>query len=335
MVCFGWAGDDGFVTDRHVAHYEARAQGGVGLIILEAHAINKAGRLASRQLGLWSDEHIPGLRRIADACHKHGAVVLVQIHHAGRNTPKDVCVPSLAPSDENTEKRQARAMTIDEIRATEQEFVDAALRAEQAGLDGVELHGAHGYLLCQFMSPITNQRSDAYGGDIAKRMRFGAETVARIRAAVKSDFIVGYRMGGNEPTLEEGIAIAQELERRGVDLLHVSSGISAGDPPVAPEGFGHSWIVYHGSQIRKHVRVPVIVVYGVKTPEQALDIAGRELADFVAVGKGLLVDPEWANKAREKREILTCLGCATGCRWFVDSTKCLRLKKSREQAAKA
>jgi len=331
MVCFKWAGDDGLVTDRNVAHYEARARGGVGLVIVEAHAVNRLGRLASGQLGLWSDEHVPGLRRIAEACHRHGAAVLVQIHHAGLNTPRDICSPALAPSDIDDGKRLARAMTLEEIRATQQDFVAAARRAEAAGCDGVELHGAHRYLICQFASPITNRRTDGYGGDLARRTRFVREIVEGIRAAVRPDFVIGCRMGANEPALENGIAIAQELERAGVDLLHVSSGISEGDPPSAPEGFGYGWIAWMGTEVKKHVSVPVIAVNGIKTPQQAAGLVERGMADLVAAGRAMLVDPEWAAKAADGRPITPCRSCSP-CRWFVDSRRCPAIRAMKKAA---
>ncbi len=328
MVCFGWGDDEGLVSEKHVAHYEALARGGTGLVILEAHAVSKAGRLARSQLGLWSDTHVAGLRRLADVCHRHGAVVLVQIHHAGSRTPLDVCEPSLAPSDVYEEKRRARAMSTEEIGAVQQQYVDAALRAQHAGIDGVELHGAHGYLLCQFMSPVANQRTDSYGGSREKRMRFGAEVVRKVRAAVGADFILGYRMGGNEPSLDDGAAIAQELERSGVDLLHVSSGLGGGAAVEAPGGFGHNWFVYMASEVRRHVRVPVIAVNCIRTPQQAEDILSRDLADMTAIGRAMLVDPEWAAKAQDGREILACLNC-NPCRWFVDGERCVALRKQQ------
>ena len=295
---------------------------------VEATCISQNGRLAGTQLGLWSDEHIPGMRRVTDACHAHGSAILVQIHHAGSKTPKEVYDPSLAPSDLSTDKVSARAMTLDELHDIQQAYIDAALRAQKAGFDGVELHGAHGYLISQFMSPITNRRSDQYGGEIANRMRFSCEIVEGIRKACGSAFIIGYRMGCNEPTLENGIIIAKELERRGVDLLHVSAGISSGEEPKIPEGFPFTWIVYGASVIKKQVGIPVIAVNGIRTPQQAAAILDAGMADFAAVGKGMLVDAEWANKAKENHEIILCKSCKM-CRWFVNGEQCPRMREAR------
>ena len=157
-------------------------------------------------------------------------------------------------------------MTIDDIKRVQESFLLAALRSEKAGFPGIELHGAHGYLIDQFMSPIVNHRTDKYGGNIENRMRFGLEIVEMIKAEVGKNFIIGYRMGGNEPTLEEGIAIAKALEDKGVDLLHVSAGIQGETVPKVPKEFCYNWIVYCGTEIKKAVEIPVIVVNGIKTP---------------------------------------------------------------------
>lgn len=323
MVCFGWTDNKGLVTEDHIRHYEARARGGVGLIILEAICVNAAGRLADSQLGIWSDEHIAGLSQIADRCHKHGAVVIAQIHHAGLKTPKTVSEEALAPSGYSEDGKTARALTVEEIYSIQQDFVDAARRAKKAGLDGIELHGAHGYLISQFMSPLTNRREDGYGGNISSRMRFACEIIDMIKMEAGDDFILGYRMGGNEPTLENGIHIAKELEKRGIDLLHVSAGISSDKLPKTPEGFKFNWIVYCGTEIKKHVRIPVIVVNGIRTPQQAAQLIENNMADFTAIGRGLLADPEWVNKAREDSSIDFCMECRR-CQWFTDGKRCPR-----------
>lgn len=322
MVCFGWTDDRGFVSDRHVKHYEEIAKS-TGLIILEATCINQNGRLSNTQLGIWSDEHIEGLSRIAAACRKHGAVVLIQIHHAGFLTPKTVLDPALAPSDMHTGKYNARALTVSEIRDIQQDFIRAAVRAEKAGFDGIELHGAHSYLINQFMSPVANKRTDEYGGGLDRRSRFALEIISGVKEAVSKDFIIGYRMGGNEPMLEEGIQVAKVLENAGIDILNISSGIKSDKLPEAPEGFPYHWIVYNGTEIRKHVSIPVIVVFGIRTPEQAAYLVDNELTDFVAVGKGQLADHNWTKHAMEQENIISCLDCPN-CSWRSDGEKCPR-----------
>jgi NADPH2 dehydrogenase len=326
MVCFGYAGGDGKVTEKNIAHYRARARGGVGLIIIEATCVAKAGRLSPVQLGLWSDEHVEGFKKIGEACHKYGARVLVQIHHAGLAGHRAVSDNFISSSDFRGAIRGvpdaiARGMTLDEIEQIKSDFTAAALRAQKAGLEGVELHGAHGYLLSQFFSPSINQRKDAYGGRVENRARLALEIIQKIRRSAGDEFIIGCRMGCNEPGLAEGIEIARQLEAAGVDLLHISSGMNTVLNPnpqsdiLVPKDFNYSWLVYGGSQIKRQVKVPLAVVGGIRIPQQAEYLVQNNLCDLVALGKGLLVDPEWANKARLESKVLTCIDCKM-CAYF-------------------
>lgn len=179
----------------------------------------------------------------------------------------------------------------------------------------MELHGVHGHLISQFMSPLVNRRNDLYGGTIANRARFAVEVVAAIREKTGNEFIIGCRMACNEYDLNSGIEIARELEKAGVDLLHVSTGfgvpvnIEPDNLPPVPQGFRFNWIVYSGTEIKKNVKVPVIVVNGIREPEQAKYLVENDMADFVAIGKGMLIDSEWANKAQQNQDVIACLGC--------------------------
>lgn len=324
MVCFNWSDDAGVVSARHVAHYRRRAAGGCGLIIVEAHAVSERGRLNHSQLGLWSDGHVAGLAKIVRACHKHGASVLVQINHAGFKTPTTIASPALAPTDYRDGSKHAGAMTLVEIRKTQEAFVAAARRAKESGCDGVELHGAHGYLINQFMSPLANRRDDRYGGDLTARTTFAREIIEGLKEqVVDDDFVLGYRMGGNEPGLKEGTEIARLLEKAGVELLHVSSGFSEEDHPQAPSDFPYHWIVYLGTEIKKHVGIPVISVCRIRTPQEAEWLVGNAV-DLVAIGRGQLVEPDWAKKARSGEELITCLDCKPSCPWSDDSSQCPR-----------
>ncbi len=332
MVCFGLGDDDGLVTDEHVAHYEARAKGGVGLIIVEATCVSRTGRLSPDQLGLWSDDHIPGFTRLAEACHRHGAKILVQIHHGGLNSHPDVVSELVAPSKYHGRVRDrvvsARALTVSEIHNIQGEFVAAPLRAKKAGLDGVEFHGAHGFLISQFFSTLVNKRVDSYGGDVINRVRFAAEIIDGIRREAGNNFIIGCRMGCNEPDLESSISIAGELERAGIDLLHVSSGFAMDTGLAVPEGFDYRWICYGGTHIKKHVGVPVIVVNGLRTPDQAAYLVEHDLADFTAIGTGLLVDPEWADEAQRNEPVVACINCKT-CKLLGPEKSCVQWKRTR------
>ena len=302
MVNFGFAATDGLVNDRHIQHYKARSRGGVGLIIVEATCINKNGRLDPSQLGLWSDSQIEGLSKISQVCHSYDARVIIQIHHAGLHAHKDVSDSLISPSDFRGKSRMgedifARALTISEIHVLQSEYIASALRAKTAGFDGVELHGAHGYLIDEFLSPLANKRADLYGGNLTNRSRFVTEIVTGIREATGDSFIIGCRMGSNEPDLKSGIQIAQVLEKAGVDLLHVSAGFASREEADliesahVPKGFNYHWIVYDGTEIKRNVHVPVIVVSGIRIPKQANDLIERGLADLTAIGKGLFIDP--------------------------------------------
>jgi NADPH2 dehydrogenase len=319
MVCPGFTGEDGLFTLKNVERYRDRARGGVGLIIIEATCINKTGRLSPTQLGLWSDDQVKGFSRIANSCHEFDAKVLAQIHHAGLAVASGVTEDPVAPSDfqglsRSNQKIRARALTSAEIAVIQDEFVAAAVRARKAGLDGVELHGAHGYLISQFFSPLVNKREDDYGGGLVNRTRFATEIIAKIRRAVGPDFIISCRMGCDEPDLESSIQIAQILEKAGVDMLHISTGMTtyiAGDivDVAVPKYFHFNSIVYRGTLLKEQVKVPVIIVNGIRTPLEADYLVEKRLTDFVAIGRGLLVDPEWANKGQKYLQVTPCLRC--------------------------
>jgi len=163
-------------------------------------------------------------------------------------------------------------------------------------------------------------------GSFENRMRFALETIEMIKEEVGKDFIIGYRMGGNEPNLEDGKIIAKTLEAKGVDLLHVSAGIQGETIPETPKDFPYNWIVYMGTEIKNEVKIPVIVVNGIKTPSQGAYLVENDLADFVAIGRGHLVDPNWANKAELNKEPSPCLKCPK-CLWFKDGRNCPGRKK--------
>jgi NADPH2 dehydrogenase len=337
MVCLDHPAVNGVVAEAHVQRYSQRAKGGTGLIIIEATCVNPAGRLASGQLGLWTDTQIPGLKKIADACHQFGAVVLVQLHHAGMAVAAGITKSIIAPSDFFGALRpggteiSAREMSQEEIRAIQNDFVAASIRAKKAGLDGIELHGAHGYLISQFLSSLVNRRNDAYGGNLQKRTRFIKEIITGARRSCGNDFIIGCRMGCNEPNLTDSTIIAQELEKAGVDILHVSSGMNniikgeASIPISVPPGFDYNWICYGGTQIKPKLRIPVIVCNGIRTPERATYLLEKGLADFTAIGKSMLVDADWANKAQRKETPIPCIECQP-CAHFKAESACPQVK---------
>jgi NADPH2 dehydrogenase len=334
VVCFHYAGDDGMVTDRNVEHYDLRAAGGPSLVIAEATCVMKEGRLAPFQLGIWSDDHIPGLNRISRAIKIHDAVAMIQIHHAGLVTPESVSPTAKAPSviEENPRSRSLKVEEIEHIRLS---FIAAAIYAQKAGFDGVELHGAHGYLLNQFANPVFNKREDDYGGDLYKRLKLAREIIQGIRMQCGDNFLIGYRLGANSPTLEDGILIAKELEKYGVNILHVSHGGMLQNLPRTPKGFDYNWIVYSGITIKAQVNIPVIAVNEIKTPERAKWLIENDQVDFVALARPQLADPSWSNHVLNDQPVNSCSSCKPKCRWYEDSNLCPALKRlSMEEVMK-
>lgn len=324
MVCFAFAGKGGFVAEKNIKHYEALAKGGSGLIIVEATCVSQNGRLAEGQLGIWSDEYIEGLSKLTQVCHKHGAKVVLQIHHAGLRAPQAVSEDTVSSSDYMDGKVSARAMTKEELHAVQKDFVDAAVRAQKAGFDGIELHGAHSYLMTQFFSAKVNHRTDEYGGNFDNRLRFTTEIVHSIKQKVDNSFVIGIRMGCNENDLETSIDMAKKFEAIGMDYLHISTGFD--NTPITeeiPEGFPCNWIVYGASKIKERVTIPVIAVNSIKTREQALYLIEHNLVDFVAVGRPQLADYNFANHIKEGSGVVECLGCKP-CKWFSNGNHCPR-----------
>lgn len=288
LVRFSMVGKDGFVTDRVVEWYRDVCAGGTGLVIVEASAVAEDGKLRDNQLGIWDDKFIAGLKRIADICHEYEVPVLIQLHHAGfKEKIKDVSEHIL-----------------DEILES---FKRAFRRAREAGFDGIEIHGAHTYLISQLNSRLWNLRDDKYGGTFEKRMYFSKRLIEETRELFNDDFILGYRMGGNEPEVKDGIEIAKYLEKLGVDILHVSSGVPN---PVfkqerkieMPSEFPLDWVIYMGTEIKKHVDIPVIGVRKIKKETEASWLVENNLLDFVAVGRAMIARPNWGEAAKKEYE---------------------------------
>ena len=220
-VKFDYAGADGKVTEKHIEHYRKRAEGGCGLICVEATAVTPDGRFGPIHMGLWDDSQIEGHKQIVEACHKYGATMLIQLNHTGI-TSNPECGEAIGPSEVQVplyasggKEKFSRAMTIEEIHTMQERFVDAAIRAQKAGYDGVQLHGCHGYLINQFASKKTNLRTDEYGGSDENRARFGAEIIRTIREKCDSDFIISIRTTGIEPDIATAINIAEEYVKAG------------------------------------------------------------------------------------------------------------------------
>lgn len=324
LVAFGYAGEGGFVSERNIEHYSKIAKNGIGLIIVEATCISPEGRLDPRQLRIWDDCYIEGLSRLSDAIHEGGSKAFIQLHHAGIRAKKDVCDFPFTSSDYDDGRLKGREMSTDEIKQVKEQFKEAAVRAKRAGFDGVEIHGAHGYLLTQFFNSRINKRVDQYGGSFENRNRLAAEIYDQIREACGDQFIVGIRMGSNDGDLEESIERAKFFEGLGFDYLHVSTGFD-GTPSVevVPEDFPCTWIVYGAVKIKENVKIPVVGVNMIKTEKQIEYLIENELLDFVALGRAQLADYNFTRHMKEKEEILYCLECKP-CKWWSDGRECPR-----------
>ncbi|MGE5653253.1 MAG: tRNA-dihydrouridine synthase [Bacillota bacterium] len=313
-----WAAEEnGMVNDYVLGHYGSFRD--LGYAIVEATVVSPEGRLSQRQIGAFDDAHLPGLRRLAETLHSRADLVGIQLHHAGRNTTTHNTFgrPLLAPSAITSAQGELPVeLTLGEIERIQNDFVSAALRVAEAGFDAIELHGAHSYLISQFLSPLTNQRNDHYGGSLENRARFGLEVVRKVRQAVGERCIITMRLGiadGMEGglTVDEGQQVAQWIVEAGVEMLHISSGVGAPPTSVRPEGSPWTERLHLARLAKQAVHVPVIGVGGIVTPQQAEQALQEEMADLVAVGKGLLADPLWASKAlgQVTDPLCTCMKC--------------------------
>lgn len=295
---------EGRITDRHIKHYTSRAKGGVGLIILEHTYVAVEGKLARNQTGLYDDSLIPDLKRLVDAIHEAGAKVIIQLTHAGARTTREttgsqLLGPSTVRLPDGTET--PKALTAPEIKSVVTAFIESSLRAIEAGCDGVELHGAHGFLLNQFISPYTNQRNDEYGGSLVNRVRFAAEIIEGVNDILQGKPLF-YRLGADDMieggiTPEEGRKVAPLLEQAGVSVLDISGGLGVGDSfGFTEQGF----FVPLAEGIKSVVTVPVIGVGNITEPEFADKIVSEKRVDLVAIGRKLLADPNFPREAAKE-----------------------------------
>ncbi|MQY72276.1 MAG: FAD-dependent oxidoreductase [Dehalococcoidia bacterium] len=316
-----YAADDGFVTERTRDYYGARARGGAGLIIVEATYVHRQGWAFPDQLGISDDKFVTGMSELVDVVHKHGAKIGIQIHHGGRQTKEALGgLQPVAPSPlPMAGGEMPREMTVEEIAETVAYFAEAAIRAQKAGFDGVELHAAHGYLIDQFLSPTSNKRDDEYGGDLHRRARFLLEIIAAVKEAVGDDYPVWCRMDGKEYgvegiTLKDAQQTARLAEDAGLAAIHVSAWGPESPTNRTTPTFTPVVIEDLAEGIKKVVSIPVIAV-GRITPEDAERLLKEGKADLIAIGKAMLADAEWSNKvASGKTEDITpCIIC-NGCR---------------------
>ncbi|HHW37004.1 MAG TPA: FAD-dependent oxidoreductase [Bacillales bacterium] len=323
----GLSNMDGTVSERLIRHYKRLAQGGAGLIIVEyAFVDNEASKSAHNQLGISSNEHISGLAWLASTIKEAGAVAGIQIEHCGRQKflgTKPILAPSRLPWPTLYERTGIvpDEISIEQIKQVVESFGDAALRAKLAGFDLVEVHGAHGYLITNFLSPHTNKRSDLYGGSLENRMRFLIDIVQNIKSKVGDEYPVTVRLSGTDYQpdgikIEDTIQISKKMEQLGLSAIHVSGG----DHPqmihqVTPMLLNVCHNTWAADAIKKEVNIPVIASGSITLPVYAEEIIKSGKGDFVGLGRPLWADPDWANKAQEGRhkEIKPCIRCNDGC----------------------
>lgn len=308
MVCFNWTDDNGYVTERNIEHYRELAAGGAGLVIVEATAITKRGRLANTELGIWEDGQIEGLKKIADVIHENGAVAFIQLVHAGGNGPdKDAEVPSRR--EYHFAGERTNEMSKERIAVCIEDFAKAAVRAKEAGFDGVEIHGCHSYLLSCFFSKLYNLRTDEYGTDKALLAK---QVLTACIKACGEDFIVGIRVAAFEPELAEGLENIRAIAHLS-DFLDVSYGADC--KGYAPEDFPCSEAVYGASVVKKEFPdIPVFGVHNINSREDVINALNTGI-DMVDVGKASLVDPAFAKHVINGEAYGQCLHCNNYCRW--------------------
>ena len=303
-MCMYSAAEDGIATDFHLAHLAARAVGGAGLVITEAAAVEARGRISVNDLGLWSDAQIEPLARIVRLCKAQGAVTCTQLAHAGRKawtpTKGRGPFPAVAPSaiafdPEWTTPQELTVADLDGIVAA---FRTGAQRAMRAGFDAVEIHGAHGYLLHQFMSPLSNRRADQYGGSLENRARMLLRVVDAVRTELGEAKPLLVRLSCSDwadggVTIEDQVQTARWLKAHGADLVDCSSGGSTAKvPPVGP-----GYQVPFAEKIRREAGIATMAVGLITTPEMAEEIVRNSRADVVALGRELLRSPYWPLQA--------------------------------------
>jgi dimethylglycine catabolism A len=320
------ADKEGRVTDDSINYYMARVRGGVGLITVEMASPERAGRHRLRELGIYDDQFLPGLSRLADAIHRGGAKCSIQLGHGGGHTRFDICgetpvAPSAIPHPVFEVTNQTivpRAMTLMDIHATTQAFAAAATRAEKAGFDCVEIHAAHGYLISQFLTPFENRRTDQYGGDLENRARMGLDVLRAVKAAVRIPVIFRLSVDDYFPEglqYAEGKQVALWAAEAGADALHIAAGHYRSLPSAArmipPMNYPDATFLSYAWAVKQEVKVPVIAVGRLGDPDVAAEAIETGKADFIALGRTSIAEPEWVEKLRRGEPARRCLACNT------------------------
>lgn len=316
-----YATSEGFVTDQMMSYYARRAEGGVGLIIVEATYIDEpVGKCLPNELCIDDDKYLPGLSKLVNGVHAYGSKVAVQVHHGGPNTHLEESGQPVAPSPiplKSLPDVVPRELTKEEIRSLIDRFTIATKRAKEAGFDAIELLCAHGYLINRFLSPHANKRKDEYGGSLEGRIRFLREIIESIKKKVDQDYPILCKVPGDDYvegglTLDESIAICQRLESLGVSAITITGGSSeANVPHIGPMGFSDGYHIHLAEKVKKAVKIPIITIGKIRDLQLAERTIGEGKADLVAIGRALIADPELVIKSQLGKidEIIPCISC--------------------------
>ena len=339
------ATEDGHVTPRMVDYYAAKARGGFGLVHVEASYIRPDGNMFSRMLGVYSDRQLPGLNEIVEAIHAYGAKCTIQLVHGGRvSAPRIIGQQPVAPSDSTPPlAAKPRGLTIQEVEELVASYAQAAFRAKEAGFDGAMIHGAHGFLISQFVSPYCNKRKDKYGKD---RYLFAKQVVQACREAVGPDYPLFMRITADEFLGEDGLTLEETkkvyaplLQELGIDCLDVSAGIQErvyyNIPPLYTP---RANILYLAEEVKKVVDIPVIGVGRINDPQLVKQVIETGRVDMISLARQSLADPELPKKMAENRpdDIRRCIACDLGCsyrhivQWMADCA--INYEVTRESA---
>ncbi len=321
------ADDDGFVTEDSIAYYMARVRGGTGLITVEMASPEKVGRHRRREVGIYDDRFLPGLTRLVTEIHRGGAKASIQLGHAGGHTRIDICgetpiAPSAIPHpvyETTFETIVPEEMTKERITRTIAAHVAAAQRANQAGFDCVEIHAAHGYLISQFHAPFENHRTDEFGGSLLNRANFGLSILRAVKEQVPGIAVI-YRLSvedyfpGGMP-FSEGRQVALWAAKAGADALHITAGhyrsLPSAQIVLPPMSIPDATFLDFAAEVKKDVSVPVIAVGRLGNPATARAAVENGKADFIALGRTLIADPQWVEKVGRNEPVRRCLACNT------------------------
>jgi NADPH2 dehydrogenase len=296
MCMYSCYDQHGEMTSWHITHYTSRAVGQAGLIMTEATAVSPQGRISAEDLGIWEDTHVEGLSELVSSVHSNGAKIAIQLAHAGRKAMIDgpIIAPSAISYSEQTKKPEE--MSLQQIEETIQQFKKGAERAKKAGFDVIEIHGAHGYLINEFLSPLSNRRTDSYGGNQQKRYRFLQEIIASIRQVWEGPLFVrisatDYHPDGN--TVEDYVAYSKWMKEDGVDLIDCSSGAVV---PAKINVFP-GYQVPFADTIKNEASISTGAVGMITSGRQAEEILQNGRADLIFIGREFLKDPYWPRTA--------------------------------------